>query len=52
MSIRVVAYRAVQLDARAFRAYSDFGDTTVGKLTGRYDFTPQFAFARHISNGF
>jgi iron complex outermembrane receptor protein len=32
--------------------YSDFGSATVGKLTARYDFTPQFALRGTISNGF
>jgi len=43
----------LRLDA-AIRAehYSDFGHATVGKLTGRYDFTPEFALRGTISNGF
>ena len=32
--------------------YSDFGDTTVGKLTGRYDFSPAFAIRGTASTGF
>ncbi|MBS0420065.1 MAG: TonB-dependent receptor [Proteobacteria bacterium] len=32
--------------------YSDFGHATVGKLTGRYDFTPAFALRGTVSNGF
>jgi iron complex outermembrane receptor protein len=32
--------------------YSDFGDTTVWKATGRYDFTPQIALRSTISTGF
>src|SRR5579862_3277275 len=32
--------------------YSDFGNATVGKLTARYDFTPEFALRGTISNGF
>ncbi|HVY88512.1 MAG TPA: TonB-dependent receptor, partial [Hyphomonadaceae bacterium] len=32
--------------------YSDFGDTTNGKVSGRYDFTPNFAIRGAISNGF
>ncbi len=27
--------------------FSDFGNKTVGKLTARYDFSPEFAIARH-----
>ncbi len=32
--------------------YSDFGNTTVGKLTSRYDFTDAFALRGTISTGF
>lgn len=32
--------------------YSDFGDTTVGKLTTRYDFSPEVAVRATVSNGF
>lgn len=32
--------------------YSDFGNTTVGKLTARYDFSPEFALRGTVSNGF
>jgi len=32
--------------------HSDFGSTTVGKLTSRYDFTPGFALRGTVSNGF
>jgi iron complex outermembrane receptor protein len=32
--------------------FSDFGDTTVGKLTSRYDFTPAFAIRGTASTGF
>ncbi len=38
--------------AGRYEHYNDFGSTTVGKLTGRYDFTPQFALRGTISNGF
>jgi iron complex outermembrane receptor protein len=41
------------LDAAArFEHFNDFGDTTVGKLTGRYDFSPSFALRGTIANGF
>jgi iron complex outermembrane receptor protein len=44
---------ALRLDAAVrFEHYSDFGDATVGKLTGRYDFTPEFAMRGTINNGF
>jgi len=32
--------------------YSDFGGTASGKLSGRYDFTPEFALRSTLSNGF
>ncbi len=32
--------------------YDDFGSTTKGKLTGRFDFTPAFAVRGAISTGF
>ena len=38
--------------AGRFEHYSDFGDATVGKLTARYDFAPEFAMRGTISNGF
>ena len=38
--------------AARFEHYSDFGNATVGKLTARYDFTPEFAVRGTISNGF
>jgi iron complex outermembrane receptor protein len=38
--------------AGRYEHYSDFGSTTVGKLTGRYDFNPQIALRGTISTGF
>ncbi len=38
--------------AGRFEHYSDFGDAKVGKLTARYDFTPEFALRGTVSNGF
>ncbi len=38
--------------AGRFEHYSDFGDTEIGKVTARYDFTPQFAMRTTISTGF
>ncbi|SHG48604.1 iron complex outermembrane recepter protein [Hydrocarboniphaga daqingensis] len=35
-----------------FEDYSDFGNTTIGKLTSRYDFTPNFALRGTVSTGF
>jgi iron complex outermembrane recepter protein len=43
----------LQLDiAGRYEDFSDFGDTTVGKLTARYDFTPEFALRGTVSTGF
>jgi iron complex outermembrane recepter protein len=41
----------VDVAARHERS-SDFGSTTIGKLTGRYDFTPAFAIRGTVNNGF
>ncbi len=38
--------------AGRYEHYSDFGNAVVGKLTGRYDFTPAFALRGTVSNGF
>jgi len=38
--------------AGRFEHYSDFGNTTIGKLTSRYDFSPAFAIRGTISTGF
>jgi len=38
--------------AARWEHYSDFGSTLTGKLTGRFDFTPQFAVRGTIANGF
>ena len=35
-----------------YEDYSDFGDTTVYKLTGRYDFSDMFAARATVSTGF
>ena len=44
---------ALRIDAAVrFEHYSDFGNATVGKLTGRYDFSPEFAIRGTVSNGF
>ncbi len=41
------------LDAAVrFEDYSDFGDTTIGKLTARYDFSDAFAIRGTASTGF
>lgn len=38
--------------AGRYESYSDFGNTTVGRLTARYDFNPAFAVRGTISTGF
>ena len=44
---------ALKLDgAVRFEHYSDFGDTTVGKITARYDFNSMAAVRGTISTGF
>jgi iron complex outermembrane receptor protein len=35
-----------------FEHYSDFGDTVTGKVSARYDFTPNFALRGSFSTGF
>ena len=43
----------LRIDAAArSEHYSDFGNATVGKLTGRYDFSEQFAVRGTVSDGF
>ena len=43
----------LQVDiAGRFEHYTDFGDAKVGKITARYDFTPEFAVRGTISTGF
>jgi iron complex outermembrane receptor protein len=38
--------------AGRYEDYSDFGDTVIGKITTRYDFTPEFALRATASTGF
>ncbi len=43
----------LQVDAAGrFEHYSDVGNTETGKISARYDFTPQYAIRGTISNGF
>jgi iron complex outermembrane receptor protein len=43
----------LRLDAAGrYEHYSDFGNATVGKLTGRYDLNPEFAVRGTVSTGF
>jgi iron complex outermembrane receptor protein len=45
--------KPLKLDAAVrYENYTDFGNTTVAKLTGRYDFTDTFALRATISTGF
>jgi iron complex outermembrane recepter protein len=45
--------QGLRVDAAGrFEHYSDFGNATVGKLTARYDFAPEFAIRGTVSNGF
>jgi iron complex outermembrane receptor protein len=45
--------QGLRIDAAGrFEHYSDFGSSTVGKLTSRYDFTQEFAVRGTVSNGF
>lgn len=38
--------------AGRYEDYSDFGDQFTGKLSGRYDFSPEFALRGAVSTGF
>src|SRR6201999_4030672 len=43
----------LQVDiAGRFEHYTDFGDAKVGKITARYDITPEFAIRGTASTGF
>ncbi len=35
-----------------FEHYSDFGNSTLGKINARYDFSPEFAIRGTVNNGF
>ena len=49
----VAPIEALQIDvAGRYEHYSDFGDATIGKITARYDFNPQWAIRGTISTGF
>jgi iron complex outermembrane receptor protein len=53
IDLAVKPVEALRVDAAArFEHYSDFGNATVGKLTARYDFSPQFAIRGTANNGF
>jgi iron complex outermembrane receptor protein len=43
----------LQVDvAGRYEHFTDFGDTEIGKVTARYDFTPEFALRGTVSTGF
>ena len=53
MDFAVAPIEALQLDiAGRYEHYSDFGDATIGKITARYDFNPQWAIRGTMSTGF
>ncbi|MDP8985504.1 MAG: TonB-dependent receptor [Pseudomonadota bacterium] len=53
LDLAVKPVDALRVDAAVrFEHYSDFGNATVGKLTGRFDFSPQFAIRGTVNNGF
>jgi iron complex outermembrane receptor protein len=53
IDLAVSPIEGLQLDlAGRYEHFSDFGDAVVGKLTGRYDFSPAFAVRGTVSTGF
>jgi iron complex outermembrane receptor protein len=53
VDVALAPVEGLTLDAAArYEHFSDFGSTTVGKLTGRYDFNPLFAVRGTVANGF
>ncbi|HYJ40312.1 MAG TPA: TonB-dependent receptor [Steroidobacteraceae bacterium] len=53
LDVVVEPLSGLRLDlAGRYEDYSDFGDATVGKLSGRYEITPSFALRGTVSNGF
>jgi iron complex outermembrane receptor protein len=53
IDLALAPIEALQLDvAGRVEHYSDFGDAQIGKITARYDFTPQWAIRGTISTGF
>lgn len=53
VDIAIDPVAGLKLDgAGRYEHYSDFGSKVIGKLTGRYDFSPAFAVRGTISNGF
>ena len=53
IDLAVKPIEGLQVDGAArFEHYSDFGNATIGKLTARYDFSPEFALRDTVNNGF
>lgn len=53
IDLAVKPVEKLQLDAAGrFEHFNDFGNTLVGKLTGRYDVSPVFALRGTVSTGF
>ena len=53
LDVAVSPIQDLQVDvAGRFEHYTDFGDAQVGKITARYDITPEFALRGTISTGF
>jgi iron complex outermembrane receptor protein len=49
----IAPIEALQIDiAGRAEHYTDFGDAQIGKITARYDFSPQFAVRGTLSTGF
>ena len=53
IDLAVAPIEELQIDvAGRFEHYTDFGDAEIGKITARYDITPQFAVRGTIATGF
>ncbi len=53
IDVAVSPVQNLQVDvAGRFEHYTDFGDAEVGKITARYDITPEFAIRGTASSGF
>ena len=53
IDLAIAPIEALQLDfAGRAEHYTDFGDTQIGKITARYDFSPQIGIRGTIATGF
>jgi outer membrane receptor protein involved in Fe transport len=53
IDLALAPIEALQLDvAGRVEHYTDFGDAQIGKITARYDFSPQWAVRGTVSTGF